>query len=157
MVRTWAVTACVDGLIQWGTRQEVLLLRRNQEPFKGQWWLAGGMVRKGFSHQEELFRLLAAETGINSSYFEIRNCLGCFDTFDTAGPLGVRGGVHTLQPCYNVRFLNEKFAEDNVSHQNALSPTIEHSQYRVFKKEHPPSDLHPYIRTVIDLSGIFSK
>ena len=55
-------TPSVDALIVIG--KSLLLLRRNNNPAKGQWWLAGGRIRKGESLAEALIREVEEETGL---------------------------------------------------------------------------------------------
>ena len=43
---------------------ELLFLRRNNEPARGEWWFPGGRVRKGESLEEALHREVNEETGL---------------------------------------------------------------------------------------------
>lgn len=48
----------------------VLLVRRNEEPFKGRWCLPGGFVRMNESIDEAAIRELGEETGVKNIYLE---------------------------------------------------------------------------------------
>ncbi len=50
MILEWMPIPCVDAIIafEW----KFLLLKRNNPPLKGEWWLPGDRVRKGESLEE---------------------------------------------------------------------------------------------------------
>lgn len=54
---------CVDGIIQ-NEKGQYLLVKRKNEPFKGQWWVPGGRVLKGETVEEAFRRKMMEELGI---------------------------------------------------------------------------------------------
>ena len=55
----------VDALMV--INKSLLLLRRNNHPAMGQWWLSGGRIRKGESLEDALVREVKEETGLQVS------------------------------------------------------------------------------------------
>ena len=49
----------------------LLLLKRNNEPAKGQWWFAGGRIRKEESLKETLVREVKEEVGLKISTYKL--------------------------------------------------------------------------------------
>jgi ADP-ribose pyrophosphatase YjhB (NUDIX family) len=59
---------CVDGIIR-NSKNQVLLVKRNNEPLKGKWWVPGGRVHKGESLERAFRRKMREELGL-----KIRHC-----------------------------------------------------------------------------------
>ncbi len=53
---------CVDGIIVW--KGQYLLVKRKNEPLKGEWWVPGGRVLKGESLEKAFRRKMFEEAGI---------------------------------------------------------------------------------------------
>lgn len=87
---------CVDLVIRQG--DYFLLVRRANEPAKGQWWLPGGRVRKGEALTDAALRIAREETGLES---EVEASLGLYETQFPTGPFGIP--VHTVNACYRLR------------------------------------------------------
>jgi ADP-ribose pyrophosphatase YjhB (NUDIX family) len=51
----------------------LLFLRRRNIPAKGQWWFAGGRIRKGESFEQALRREVKEETGLEISAYKLIN------------------------------------------------------------------------------------
>jgi len=74
---------CVDVIIT-NPRGEYLLIKRRNEPCKGQWWVVGGRVLKGETLKEGVVRKVRQETGLivkkawSIGYFEHRSKVNFF-------------------------------------------------------------------------------
>lgn len=55
---------CVDIIIQ-NKKGEYLLVRRTNEPLKGEWWVVGGRVQKGECLTETVIRKVKEEIGLD--------------------------------------------------------------------------------------------
>jgi ADP-ribose pyrophosphatase YjhB (NUDIX family) len=53
--------------------ESLLFLKRNNEPAMGQWWFAGGRIRKGESFEEALHREVLEEVGLKISAYKLIN------------------------------------------------------------------------------------
>lgn len=85
---------CVDAVIH--TRKNFLLIKRLQEPAKGEWWFPGGRMLKNETAVEAVIRKTMEETGLE---VVVEKLIGVYDTmFDTCH-FGIP--VHTV----NVAFL----------------------------------------------------
>jgi len=54
---------CVDAVIL--DQGRVLLMKRNNPPVRGWWWIPGGRIRRGESLSEALLRQVKEETGLD--------------------------------------------------------------------------------------------
>ncbi len=70
---------CIDLIIQ-NSAGEVLLLKRENEPAKNQWWFPGGRILFGETRNEAVARKIKQECGISGTVIED---LGTFDLFLT--------------------------------------------------------------------------
>jgi len=103
----------------------LLLLKRNNEPVKGEWWFPGGRIRRGENLEDALRREIREETGL-----ELGECK-LINVYSRVFPL--RHDITIAYLCKNARgkvVLNE-----------------EHSEYAFFKKL--PRDLHPCMQAVV--------
>ena len=57
---------CVDIMVQ-NSKDEYLLVKRANEPLKGQWWVIGGRVLKGETLEEAAIRKVKEEVGLDIS------------------------------------------------------------------------------------------
>lgn len=73
---TQAPVLCVDAVI-FNDSNEVLLVKRATEPFKGFWHLPGVIIRKGESLELALKRAIALEVGLKK--FKVIEQVGIFD------------------------------------------------------------------------------
>lgn len=78
---------CVDGIVT--LDRKILLLKRKNEPAKGEWWVPGGRVKKNETLDEAIVRKIKDETGLE---VKIDKQFGLFETiFDDK---------HTVNICY---------------------------------------------------------
>ncbi|WP_261925741.1 NUDIX domain-containing protein [Methylorubrum sp. GM97] len=97
--------ACVDVAIVAGGK--VLLVRRLDEPAKGQWWLPGGRVLKGEMMRDTAIRKARDEVGIICNVGPI---IHTAETIFDAGPAGIP--VHSINSCF---FLYPKGEDISIS------------------------------------------
>jgi colanic acid biosynthesis protein WcaH len=83
---------CVDAIIR-NDKQEVLLVKRTNEPLKGEWWVPGGRVYKGENLENAIKRKIKEELGIN---IQINGAVGYYEDQFEKNPLNVESGLHTL-------------------------------------------------------------
>lgn len=94
--------ACVDILVRRGA--QYLLIRRKDEPLKGQWWVPGGRILKGETAKEAAARKLKAETGIETSDFKF---VGYYEDFYERSAFEV--------PCHSISLVYETTAGERPS------------------------------------------
>jgi colanic acid biosynthesis protein WcaH len=58
---------------------DVLLVRRKNNPLSGQWWLPGGRIYKNEPVNEAVYRILSDETGLNPEYVSTPEFLWFYD------------------------------------------------------------------------------
>jgi colanic acid biosynthesis protein WcaH len=97
----------VDLLIRKGNK--VLLVRRENEPLKGYWWVPGGRILKGESAVDAAKRKAATEVGMRIDPKFAGVYEGKFET----GAHGVP--VHTVSLVYEAKAPNERVRLDSQS------------------------------------------
>lgn len=85
---------CVDLLVRRGAKY--LLVKRRNEPLKGEWWVPGGRVLKGEMALEAATRKLRAETGIEGRFFKF---VGYYEDFYETSAFDV--------PCHSISIVYE--------------------------------------------------
>src|SRR5258708_906024 len=85
--------ACVDiAIVADGA---VLLVKRNDPPAQGEWWVPGGRVLKGERMRESALRKAREEVGLECHIGPI------IHTAETIFPDGPRGiAVHSINSCF---------------------------------------------------------
>jgi colanic acid biosynthesis protein WcaH len=83
---------CVDVIIQ-NTSGEYLLIKRANEPKKGQWWPIGGRVLKGETLEHAVIRKIMEETAIHVK--SVRP-IGYFETVADTNPFGLPFQYHAV-------------------------------------------------------------
>ena len=99
----------------------LLLVRRNNEPVKGEWWVPGGRIHKGESLEEALRREILEETGL-----ELKDCR-LINVYSRVFP--ERHDITIAYLCHCKR--------------GQVKLNSEHSEYALFKRM--PPGLHPYL------------
>ncbi len=117
----------VEALIE--TEEGLLLMKRNNEPVKGEWWFPGGRVRKGESLQDALVREVKEETGL-----EIENCK-LINVYSRVLP-----ERHDITIAYRCKVKPGRVVLNR-----------EHTEYAFFTQL--PRDLHPCMLEVVRDSG----
>lgn len=88
---------CVDGVIT-NDRNQILFLKRENEPAKNEWWFPGGRLLKNESLEEAIIRKIKEETNIDAY---VISYLGTTETMFNTGPFGFP--VHTVNFTYHLR------------------------------------------------------
>jgi len=83
---------CVDAIIR-NDKQEILLVKRTNEPLKGEWWVPGGRVYKGEKLEDAIKRKIKEELDID---IQIKGAVGYYEDQFEKNPLNVESGLHTL-------------------------------------------------------------
>lgn len=92
------------GVVVW-RGDEVLLIRRGKEPFKGQWSIPGGTLEFGETLHEAALRELAEETSVTAEI------AGLIDVYESVSPTG-----HYVMIDYAARWLEgEPVAGDDAA------------------------------------------
>lgn len=90
---------CVDCLVL-NERGEFLLVRRENEPLKGEFWLPGGRVHKGERLADAVYRKMRQEIGVD---VDILENVGFFEEFYEKTKENAEGGVHSISFVYLVK------------------------------------------------------
>jgi len=110
------VQAWIERDTHAGTGGAYLILKRNEEPFAGEWDLPGGFVEMGESPGEAVVREVTEETGLTVSPFEI---FGAFTS-----PYGDTGR-HTVDIAYLCRIEHGEFELDTGEKSDAAWVRLE--------------------------------
>jgi ADP-ribose pyrophosphatase YjhB (NUDIX family) len=105
--------------------KSLLFLRRQNVPAKGEWWFAGGRIKKGESLEQALRREVKEETGLKISEYKLIN------VYSRVFP-----ERHDITIAYLCKCKKGKVTLNN-----------EHSEYKLLKSI--PVGLHPYLLETI--------
>ena len=114
----------VEAVIMIGN--SLLFLRRKNEPALGEWWFAGGRIRKGESLKQALYREVKEETALQISDYKLVN------VYSRVFP-----NRHDIAIVYLCKCKDGEVVLND-----------EHSDYRLFSCV--PVGLHPYLLEVIE-------
>lgn len=83
---------CVDVIIV-NEKKEYLLVKRKNEPLKGEWWVVGGRLEKGEAAERAAIRKIKEETSLRVSCL---NFVGYYEGWFDKNAFGVPGQLHTV-------------------------------------------------------------
>jgi ADP-ribose pyrophosphatase YjhB (NUDIX family) len=83
--------ACLDVVAMHDGK--FLMVKRKDEPARGQWWMIGGRVFKGETFKETALRKLKEEANLTG---EVKELHGPYETMFDEAPHGVTSGHHTV-------------------------------------------------------------
>jgi len=102
---------CVDLIIQ-NEHDEYFLIKRMNEPKKGEWWVVGGRVKKGENLEEAAIRKIKEEIGV-----QVRDLkpVGYFEAIYKINPFNQKKDFHTISVVFKTRINDQKIILDNQS------------------------------------------
>ena len=116
---------CVDGFII--NDDKILLLKRNNYPAIGEWWVPGGRIIKNELLVDSIIRKVKDETGLDT---EIISQIGVTET--------IFERKHTVNVCFSLRVKSGEVIMNS-----------EHSEYKWFSINNLPNDLNPELNRII--------
>ena len=122
---------CVDGIVL-NKENQILFLKRLNEPEKDKWWFPGGRVVKNEKLSDSIVRKIKQETSIDSKVVSI---VGITETIFETGPNKIP--VHTI----NVTFLLEIVGGD-------VQIDLDHSEY-IWTSDISNLDLHTELKKIL--------
>lgn len=130
--------ACVDIAIV--ANGAVLLVRRNDQPARGHWWVPGGRVLKGERMRETALRKAREEVGLDCHVGPIVHSA---ETIFADGPRGIP--VHSINHCFLLYPV-----ESSVPLEVSLD-----DHHRGWKwVTAVPDDVHPYVAQCLKNAGL---
>ena len=132
----WLPIACVDVTIV--HRGGALLVRRKDDPARGQWWVPGGRVHKGERLREAAARKAREETGLECHVGPI---LHTAETIFPDGPGGI--AIHSINTCFLLYPVGKTVRPRLDSHHEGAKwvRTI-------------PAGLHSYVERCLEAAGL---
>ncbi len=114
---------CVDIVLHAPTKGYLLVKRRN-EPLKGEFWVVGGRVQKGETALEAAFRKVKEELGISLTKMRM---LGVYEDFFDKNSMDLDTLYHTVSLVFHAEIGN--FSEIKLDDQS--------SEWKFFEKLPP--------------------
>ncbi len=112
---------CADIILQ-NSNGEYLLIKRNNEPKKDQWWVIGGRVLRGESMEEAAKRKVSQETGLEISGL---TPVGYFELIDGINPFDFKPDYHTISVVFTATIDgNKPIKLDNQSKEYKFSKDL---------------------------------
>jgi colanic acid biosynthesis protein WcaH len=121
----------------------VLLVRRTNDPAKGEWFWPGTRLYKGETFEHAVGRLAQEELGIE---VEIRARIGVYNHFWETANLPSVESTHTVNVVYHVR------PADAATGLDGLELDDQHDEYRLIDRIEP--SLHEYVKRYLDESSL---
>jgi colanic acid biosynthesis protein WcaH len=88
---------CVDVVIK-NSRGEYFLVKRDNEPRKGEWWVIGGRLLKGETLEQAVVRKVREETGLN---VEAMQPIGYYEAVSQENPFGLAPRLHAVSVVFS--------------------------------------------------------
>jgi colanic acid biosynthesis protein WcaH len=88
---------CVDVVIK-NSRGEYLLIKRDNEPRKGEWWVIGGRLLKGETLEQAVVRKIREEIGLN---VEAVQPIGYYEAVSQENPFGQAPRLHAVSVVFS--------------------------------------------------------
>jgi|WetSurMetagenome_2_1015567.scaffolds.fasta_scaffold539307_1 colanic acid biosynthesis protein WcaH len=131
---------CVDIVIY--AEKNALLIKRVNEPEKGEWWVSGGRIKKGEDIEEAVKRIVREEIGLE---IKEKRFLGVYEYHsDKTNFKDVKTGTHSIVMGYAVEILrNSEVRLDKTS-----------SEYKWIN--HIEDELKPYVKNILKASGVLN-
>ena len=95
---------CVDIIIR-NQNEECLLIKRVNEPMKGQWWVIGGRVLKGESLEQAAKRKVREEVGLEVEKVEP---VGYYEDVSGINPFESATPLHSVSIVFLTHIQNEQ-------------------------------------------------
>jgi len=102
---------CIDAIIM-NNKGQYLLIKRKNEPLKGDYWVPGGRVLKNETLNDAVLRKVKEELGIDS---HIVMPIGVYEDFFDKSPLNPENGLHTISIVYLIIAGSENICLDEQS------------------------------------------
>ncbi len=132
---------CVDAVIY--HKGKILLLKRKNEPDKGQFGFPGGRLYKNETFKQAAVRKAFEEAGLK---IEVERMIGTYEYMTKKGPFpDLKTGVHTPVTAFLV-----KLADEN--QEIKLDETSSHYKWADKIEE----NFHPYVKKVLEDSKVFA-
>jgi colanic acid biosynthesis protein WcaH len=128
--------ACVDIAIAYNGA--ILLVKRNDPPAAGRWWLPGGRVHKGEMMRDTAIRKAWEEVGIRCHAGPI---IYTAETIFPDGPGGIP--IHSINSCFFMYPVNGRVIPYLDNH---------HSEFEWV--QHIGEELHPYVKACLKAAGL---
>ena len=91
---------CVDGVLI-NNKNEILFLKRENEPAKKEWWFPGGRLLKNERLEHAIIRKVKEETNLD---VEVIKYIGTTETIFDNGPFDIP--VHTVNFTYQLKLIS---------------------------------------------------
>lgn len=88
---------CVDVVVK-NSRGEILLIKRDNEPRQGEWWVIGGRVLKGETLEQAVIRKVQEETGLT---VESVQPIGYYEAVSQENPFGLNSRLHAVSVVFS--------------------------------------------------------
>ncbi|HMQ56325.1 MAG TPA: NUDIX domain-containing protein [Anaerolineae bacterium] len=128
--------ACVDIAIV--ANGSVLLVKRQDAPARGQWWVPGGRVIKGEMMRETAARKAREEVGLECHVGPI---IHTAETIFPDGPNGIP--VHSINSCFFLYPVDPDYV-----------PRLDDHHQDYLWVSHIPANLHPYVDRCLMGAGL---